>query len=112
MKRLLPLPFFVLLLQGGCVTTDKGAPSLNVSHEIVYVDRPVAAVKASDVPAPPCKSKPTPQETLAACLGSRPADARSALDLITAKLLELIGYVDVADPLLRSASTPPEETKP
>jgi hypothetical protein len=111
MKRLVPLPFFVLMLQGGCVTTDKGAPSLNIQHEIVYVDRPVAAVKAGDVPIPPCKSKPTPQETLTACLGTRPADARQALDLATARLLEMIGYADVADPLLQSAAATPEVPK-
>ncbi len=81
--------------------------SLNVEHQIVYVDRPVAAVKASDVPAPPCKSAGTPRETLASCLGARPADARSALDQAIAKILELIGYVDVADPLLRSAAKQP-----
>jgi hypothetical protein len=104
MKRILVLS--PILMLGACATTDAGKVSLNVQHEIVYVDRPVAAVKASDVPVPPCRSKPTPQETLAACLGRRPTDARQALDLATARLLELIGYADIADPLLQSAAAP------
>ena len=93
------------LAVAGCSTVP-ARPSLNVDHQIVYVDRPVAAVKAADVPPPPCKSKPTPAATLAACLGPRPADARSALDQALAKILELVGYVDIADPLLQSAAAP------
>ena len=102
----------LLLCVGGCATGQAGGPSLNVRHEIVYVDRPVAAVKASDIPVPPCRSQGTPAATLAACLGKRPADARQALDLATARLLDLIGYADVADPLLHSAAAPPEAPKP
>jgi hypothetical protein len=98
----------ILLCLGGCATEQAGRASLNVRHEIVYVDRPVAAVKAADIPVPPCRSRDTPQATLAACLGTRPADARQALDLATARLLELIGYADIADPLLHSAAAPPE----
>jgi hypothetical protein len=64
-------------------------------------------VKKEDVPTPPCTAKATPKETLAACLGDRPADARSALDIALAKILELIGYVDRAAPLLKSATTEP-----
>jgi len=101
------LAILIALAIAGCSTVPAGQPSLNVQHEIVYVDRPVAAVKASDIPAPPCKSAATPQETLARCLGARPADARQALDLSTAKILELIAYADIADPLLQSAAQAP-----
>jgi len=102
----------ILLCLAGCATGQAGKASLNVQHEIVYVDRPVAAVKASDIPVPPCRSQATPGATLAACLGKRPADARQALDLVAARLLELIGYADIADPLLHSAAAPPEGAKP
>lgn len=112
MRRLTLALSPILLNLGGCATTGSGEPSLNVRHEIVYVDRPVAAVKASDIPVPPCRSKGTPAATLAACLGKRPADARQALDLATARLLELIGYADIADPLLHSAAAVPEAPKP
>jgi hypothetical protein len=103
MKR---IALIALLALAGCATPT--APTLNVDHQIVYLDRPVAAVKAADVPKPPCKSEATPQLTLAKCLGPRPADARSALDQAVAMVLTLIGYVDIADPLLQSAATPPE----
>ncbi len=102
MKR---IALIAVLALAGCSTP--GAPSLNVDHQVVYVDRPVAAVKAADVPQPPCKSAATPQATLAKCLGPRPADARSALDQALALILTLIGYVDIADPLLQSAAAPP-----
>jgi hypothetical protein len=108
MKGILLLP----MLLCGCASTGAGRASLNVRHEIVYVDRPVAAVKASDIPVPPCRSQGSPAATLAACLGTRPADARQALDLATARLLELIGYADIADPLLHSAAAPPAAAKP
>jgi hypothetical protein len=103
MKR---IAILAVLALASCATGPK-RPSLNVEHQIVYVDRPVAAVKAADVPVPPCKSAATPKETLAKCLGPRPADARQALDQALALLLATIGYIDIADPLLQSAAKQP-----
>lgn len=112
MRRILLGLSPILLSVGGCAAGQASGASLNVQHEIVYIDRPVAAVKASDIPVPPCRSKARARETLSACLGARPADARQALDLATARLLELIGYADIADPLLHSAAAPPEVSRP
>lgn len=56
------------------------------------VDRPVACVKAADVPAQP------------AALPPRPADARQALDLALGKLIEWAGYGEKADALLKGCA--------
>lgn len=80
----------VALALSGCAGRDA----------IQRVSIPTACVDAADVPA-----KPAP-------LGKRPADARSALDVALAKLVELLGpkldgaggYVGRADALLTGCS--------
>lgn len=79
------------LLVTGCAGRE---PAVRV--ETVRVLVPVACVEPADVPAQP------------APLGKRPADARAALDIALAKLVELMGpgldgaggYVGRADALL------------
>lgn len=71
-----------------------------VRVETVRVNVPVACVDPADVPA-----RPAP-------LGARPADARAALDIALAKLVELLGpkldgaggYVGRSSALLRGCS--------
>lgn len=83
------------LALAGCSHSE---PAVRV--ETIRVNVPVACVDRADIPA-----KPAP-------LGARPADARSALDLALAKLVELMGpkldgqggYVGKSSALLRGCS--------
>lgn len=83
------------LLVAGCTHRE---PAVRV--EVQRVNVPVACVDPGDVPV-----KPAP-------LARRPADARPALDLAVAKLVELLGprlngaggYVGRADALLRGCA--------
>ena len=83
-----------MIALAACAAPHAAAPSLNVQTQTVYIDRPVLCVKAADVPPPP------------AALPPRPADARAALDLALAKVIEWSGYGEKADPLLRACSKP------
>lgn len=62
------------LTLAGCAHSD---PTVRV--EVVRVNVPVACVSPADVPAKP------------AAVGPRPSDARAALDIALAKLVELLG---------------------
>lgn len=62
------------LLLAGCASPEPG-----IRVETIRVNVPVACVDHADVPA-----RPAP-------LGPRPADARPALDVALAKLVELMG---------------------
>ena len=84
----------LITLLNACAAPHAAVPSLNVQTQTVYVDRPVPCVQAADVPAPP------------AALPPRPADARAALDIALAKVIEWTGYGEKADPLLRSCAKP------
>jgi len=78
-----------------------GRPEPAVHVEVQRVNVPVACVSASDIPG-----KPDP-------LDPRPDDARSALDIALAKLVELMGpkldgaggYVGRTSAILRGCST-------
>ena len=85
----LPMP----RARASCATMPDQA--LNVQTQQVLVDRPVACVRAADIPTPP------------AALPARPADARAALDLAIAKVLAWQGYGEKADPLLRNCAVVP-----
>lgn len=93
MKRLLALPLIVIMLPGGCVSGD-GA-HLNVQHEPVYLDRPVACVPAGNIPTKP------------GALPPRPRDARQGEAVAVAKVREWEGYGDHADPLLQACAKQP-----
>lgn len=101
MKRALILA----LALSACATTSR--PSLNVQRQTVVVDHPVACLKPEDLPKLPCAWSTSRDDTLRQCLGPRPADARQALDLALAKLLEWIDYASVADPMLKGCATVP-----
>lgn len=62
------------LALAGCSTPDPG-----IRVETVRVNVPVACVDRADLPAVPDR------------LAARPSDARAALDLAVAKLVELLG---------------------
>lgn len=93
MKRLLAIPLLAIMLPGGCVQGDDA--HLNVVHDPVYIDRPVACVPAAKIPAPPAK------------LGKRPDDTRAAALLAFSKVNEWEGYGEHADPLLKACAKAP-----
>ena len=93
MKRVLAIPFLAVMLQGGCVAGDDAA--LNVQHDPVYIDRPVACVKAEDVPVKP------------GALPARPSDARQGEAIALSKVREWEGYGDHAGPLLQACAKKP-----
>lgn len=84
------------LLLAGCATST---PAVRV--ETVRVNVPVACVSPADIPVRP------------AALPPRPTDARAALDIALAKLVELLGpkldgaggYVGKSSALLRGCSS-------
>ena len=86
LKRLLSLPVIAIMLPGGCVSGDDAVP--NVQYKPVLVDHPVPCVPADQKPTPP------------APLGPKPDDARQGEAMLLAKVQELFGYVDHAQPLL------------
>lgn len=86
MKRCLTLVAVgALLLSAAC---SHGA-AVEVRTVRVEVPVPVPCVVAADIP-----ERPGP-------LPPRPADARQALDLAVAKVLEWVGYGEKADAVLR-----------
>jgi hypothetical protein len=90
MKRLILLPAVLALC--ACGADDA---HLNVQHDPVYIDHPVACVKPADVPTKP------------AALPPRPADARQGEAIAVSKVREWEGYGDHADPLLRACTADP-----
>ncbi len=77
-----------LILLSACASK----PAIEVRTVRVEVPVPVACVAAADVP-----ERPGP-------LPPRPEDARQALDLAVAKVLEWIGYGEKADAVLRGCA--------
>lgn len=74
-----------LILLSACASK----PAIEVRTVRVEVPVPVACVAVADVPVRPGPLPP------------RPEDARQALDLAVAKILEYFGYADKADAVLR-----------
>lgn len=74
-----------MVIQGACASK----PAIEVRTVRVEVPVPVACVAAADVPVRPGPLPP------------RPEDARQALDLAVAKVLEWVGYGEKADAVLR-----------
>lgn len=77
-----------LILLSACASK----PAIEVRTVRVEVPVPVACVAIADVP-----ERPGP-------LPPRPEDARQALDLAMAKILEYFGYADKADAVLRGCA--------
>lgn len=74
-----------LILLSACASK----PAIEVRTVRVEVPVPVACIAAADVPVRPGPLPP------------RPEDARQALDLAVAKVLEWVGYGEKADAVLR-----------
>lgn len=77
-----------LILLSACASK----PAIEVRTVRVEVPVPIPCVVAADIP-----ERPGP-------LPPRPADARQALDLAVAKVLEWVGYGEKADAVLRGCA--------
>lgn len=81
-----------ILLCALALSACAGAPPVTTEIQRVVAPVTVYPVKAEQIPATPAPLPP------------RPASASAAADVLLAKVCELVGYVLVADPLLRAAA--------